>query len=375
MTTDAVPSNTAPNTAGNSGSGVGGNSGAGGGHGESGGGKEEKRRCATCGLFHRPQVACWEVCTWCGERHHYRAPCTRVQDPQRLLVEENRALHEQNRALEQENARLRSQLDMQITITNLQQQQLQQQTLGSMYSSPYSFSQPAMQPQAFNSLSMQPPAWEQPRASGSFSGFGRSKQTAPTWSGLSQGSGTFVGGKGREGDGAEKKEAEKPKKIAESSKKKIGGLRKKQADVKKQPGEKNELTSTLADNCDQAASTEGKKQSRSSRQREKRRQQKAKEAEGKRIEGVSGHTEAMEVDKEAQAPTSAGPDEGGEENNREAEESNLAFRERSPEGQVPSVAPAVAPQPQPQPSQKASEPAGSSAPGVGDESGEASGPS
>ena len=387
--TDAVPSNTAPNTAGNSGGGAGGSSGGAGGvgggaggvggcgcgHGGSGRGRREKKKCGTCRLFHDPQSACWEVCPQCGQRHHYKAPCSRVQDPPRFLVDENRALHERIRVLEQDNARLRSELDMQVTITNMHQQRLQQQNQGSIYSSPYSYSQPAMRPQAFNSLSVQPPAWEPPRPSGSFSGFGPSDQMAPTRSGPSQGSGTSVGGRGREGGGAEKKEAEKPKKRAEASKAKIEDLRKKQAEEKKQPGEKNEPSSTPANNCDQAASTEGKKKTRSRRRR--RGQQKEKEAEEKKGEGASGNTEAMEVDEEAQALTSAGPDAGGEESNREAEESTLPFRERSLEGQVPSVAPAVAPQPQPQPqfSQQASEPADNSAPGVGDGSGEASGPS
>ena len=119
--TDAVPSDTAPNPAGNRSAGESGSGGAGGaggdagGHGGSGGGKREKKKCARCNLVHHPEAACWEVCALCGWRHHYRAPCQRgAQDPHRSLVEENRALRERNQFLEQELARTRGQLNMQM---------------------------------------------------------------------------------------------------------------------------------------------------------------------------------------------------------------------------------------------------------------------
>ena len=162
--TDAARSDAAAHPAGNSGGGNGGDSGAGGaggagdaggaggdagGHRGSGGGKGEKKKCAKCKLLHYPNVACWEVCALCGWRHHFRAPCQRaVQDPHRSLVEENRALHERNRILEQELAHVRGQLNTQMQIANLQQQQLQQGAQGSIYGSPFSLSQPVMQPQA-----------------------------------------------------------------------------------------------------------------------------------------------------------------------------------------------------------------------------------
>ena len=305
--TDAVRSDAAPKSAGNSGGGNGGEGGAGGAGGGSGGKKGEKKKCGKCGHVHHTQAACWEVCTLCGKRHHYRASCQRVPDPQRSLVEENRALHERNRALEQELAQMRGQLQTQLQITNLQQQQLLQYAQGSTYSSPFSLLQPAMQPQALQAPSMQPPAWEQPKVPGSFSGFRRSKQATNTRSGPPQ------GGKGSEGGGADatrgpaKKEVVmQPKKMAEASKE-------------------------------------------------------------KKKEGASGNTEAMEVDEEAQAPTSTGPNDVGEDG---AEVSTLAFRERSSEG----GADAVDPQPQPQP-QQASAPADNSVSGVVDGNGAVSGPS
>ena len=357
--TDAVRPDAASNPAGNSGGGNGGEGGAGGAGGGSGGKKGEKKKCGKCGHVHHTQVACWEVCALCGKRHHYRASCQRVPDPQRSLVEENRALHERNRALEQELAQVRGQLHTQMQITNL----LQQQAQGSVYSSPFSLPQPAMQPQALQAPSMQPPAWEQPKVPGSFSGFRRPKQATNTRSGPPQ------AGKGSEGGGAdatkrpEKKEVvEQPKKMAEASKEKIAELRKKQAEAKKQSAEKKEPSSTPADKGDQAASTDGKKPSRGQRRRENRMK-----AEEKKKEGALGNTEAMEVDEEAQAPTSTGPDDGGEEG---AEVSTLAFRERSSEGE----AGAVDPQPQPQP-QQASAPADNSVSGVVDGNGAASGPS
>ena len=162
--TDAVRSDAAPNPAGDS---YGGNGGGGGAGGGSGGGNGEKKKCEKCGGVHRPQNACWVVCRTCGLRHHYRAPCPRAQDPQRSLVEENRALHERNRALEQELAQVRAQFHTQLQITTL----LQQQAAGSMYSSPFSHPQPAMQPQVLQAPGLQMPTWEPPRVPGSFSGF------------------------------------------------------------------------------------------------------------------------------------------------------------------------------------------------------------
>ena len=364
--TDAVRSDAAPNPAGNSNGGNGGAGAGGGGHGGNGGGKGEKKKCPRCGLVHHTQAACWEVCTLCGRRHHFRAPCQLVQDPQRRLVEENRALHERSRILEQELAQVRGQLHTQMQINNL----LQQQAQGSIYSSPFSLPQPAMQPQALQAPGMQPLAWEQPRVPGSFSGFRRSKQVTNTRSGPPHGAGSSRGGKGSEGGdedatkSPEKKEvAAQPKKRAEASKEKIAELRKKQAEAKKQPAEKKDPSSTPADNCDQAASTEGKKQSRGQRRRgNKRRSEKEKEV-------TSGNTEVMEVDEEAQAPTSTGPNDGG------AEVSTLPIRERSSEGEAGAVDPAVDPQPQPPPPQQASEPADNSVSGVVDGNGAASGPS
>lgn len=316
------------------------------------------------------------------KRHHFRAPCPQGPDPQRSLVEENRALHDRNRALEQELAQVRGQLNTQLQITNL----YQQQTQGSIYSSPFLPSQPAMQPPALQASGMQPQAWEQPRASGSFSGFGRSKQTANTRSGPPKGAGSFRGGKGSEGGGedaakgSEKKVAEQPKKRAEASKEKMADMRKKQAEAKKQPVEKDAQSSTWADECNLAASTEGKMPSRGQRRRENLRnrkaenEQKQKEVEGEKKEGASGNTEAMDLDEEAQAPTSTDPNDGGEESSR-ASVSTLAFRERSSEVEAGAGEPTGASQPQPQPYQQASEPAKNSVPGVDDGSGAAPGPS
>ena len=238
-----------------------------------------------------------------------------------------------------------------------------QQAQGSLYSSPFSLSQPAMQPQALQVSGMQPLASQQSRPLGSSSGFRRSKQVASTRSEPPQGHGISRGGKGKESGGevATKslEEVEQPKKRAESSKEKIADLR------KKQPAEKKDPSPTPADKSDQAASTEGKKQSRGQRRRENERKKKAelqreKEAKGEKGEGVSGNTEAMDVDEEVQALTSTGPNDGGGESSREAEVSTLAIRERSSEGD-----------PQPQ----ASKPADNSVLGTVDGDGAAPGPS
>ena len=176
--------------------------------------------------------------------------------------------------------------------------------------------------------------------------------------------------------GPEKKN-EQPKKRAEDSKKRVEELRKKQAETKKQPAEKDVPSSTPAEKSDQAASTEGKTRTKTQRRRESRQKEKARreqKQEGAEGEKKEGATEAMEVDEE-QAPTSTGPDDGGEEPNHSAAVSTLAIRERSSEAEAGIVEPMVASQPQPQLPQQASEPAGNSLPGVGGGTGAASGPS
>ncbi len=71
------------------------------------------------------------------------------------------------------------------------------------------------------------------------------------------------------------------------------------------------------------------------------------------------------MDEQARALTSTGPNDGGEEFNRGAEVSTLAFRERSSEVEAGAVDPAVVSQlqPQPQPPQQVSEPAENSVSG------------